>query len=342
MKPIIDFRSDTVTTPTPEMREAMKHAVVGDDVFEDDPTVRELEEKAAERLGHEAGLFVVSGTMGNQVCIRAHTALGDEIILDPRSHIFNHEVGMTAVFSGVQVHPVNVWNPPEIEAAIRAEDIHHPKTALICIENTFDSFRGRPMPVALMAQIYDLGARHGIPVHLDGARVFNAAMALNVDVREITARAGSVMFCLSKGLSAPIGSMVVGSRDFIRRARRARKMMGGGMRQVGVLAAPGLIALEVMSRRLDEDHRNARQLAEGFRQIPQIEFLNEVQTNIVLLRLRDVAISIETLAERLRERGIKTLPWEHGHMRMVTHKDISSEDVTYTVEAFRDILQRET
>ena len=342
MMPIMDFRSDTVTTPTPEMREAMKNAVVGDDVFGDDPTVQELEERAAERLGHEAALFVVSGTMGNQVCIKAHTALSDEIILDPRSHIFNHEVGMTAAFSGVQVHPVNVWNPPEIEAAIRSEDIHHPETALICIENTFDSFRGRPMPVDLMEQIYDTGARYGIPVHLDGARIFNAAVALNVDVREIAAQASSVMFCLSKGLSAPVGSMVVGSRDFIRRARRVRKMMGGGLRQVGVLAAPGQIALEVMSRRLDEDHRNAHLLAEGLRHIPRIEILNEVQTNIVLLRLRDTLISIEALSERLLERGIKTLPWEHGHMRMVTHKDISSEDVAYTIQAFRDILRRET
>ena len=341
MNPMVDFRSDTVTTPTPEMREAMKNALVGDDVFEDDPTVRELEEKAAERLGHEAGLFVVSGTMGNQVCIKAHTRSGDEIILDPRSHIFNHEVGMAAAFSGVQTHPVDIWNPARIEAAIRSEDIHHSETGLICIENTFDSFRGRPMPVALTEQICDLGARHEIPVHIDGARIFNAAAALKVDVREIAARADSVMFCLSKGLSAPIGSMVVGSREFIHRARKVRKMMGGGMRQVGVLAAPALIALEVMTRRLDGDHRNARLLAGGLRSLPQIEFLHEVETNILLFRLRDTSLSIEDLSERLQKRGIKTLPGAHGQMRMVTHKDISSEDVKSTIEAFRDIFRRE-
>ena len=335
----IDFRSDTVTTPTPEMREAMRTAVVGDDVFQDDPTVRELEEKAAERLGHEAGLFVVSGTMGNQVCIKAHTALSDEIILDPRSHIFNHEAGMAAAFSGVQTHPADIWDPAQIEAAIRTEDIHHSETALICLENSFESFRGRPMPVALTEQIYDLAARYGIPVHIDGARIFNAAAALEVDVREITARADSVMFCLSKGLSAPIGSMIVGSRDFIRRARKVRKMMGGGLRQVGVLAAPGLIALEVMSRRLDEDHRNARLLAEGLRPLPQIEILNVVQTNILLFRLRDTPISVEALSGKLLERGIKTLPWEHNQMRMVTHKDISPEDVNITIGAFRDIFR---
>lgn len=342
MNSIIDFRSDTVTTPTPEMREAMRDAVVGDDVFQDDPTVRELEEKAAERLGHEAGLFVVSGTMGNQVCIKAHTRSGDEIILDPRSHIVNHEVGMAAAFSGVQVHPVDIWDPARIEVAIRTEDIHHSETGLICLENSFESFRGRPMPVALTEQICDLAVRHGIPVHIDGARIFNAAAALKVDVREIAARADSVMFCLSKGLSAPIGSMVVGSREFIHRARKVRKMMGGGLRQVGVLAAPGLIALEVMSRRLDEDHRNARLLAEGLRSLPQIEILNEVQTNILLFRLRDTSLSIESLSERLQKRGIKTLPWEHGQMRMVTHKDISPEDVSVTIEAFRDILRRKT
>ncbi len=342
MSAFIDFRSDTVTTPTPEMREAMKNAVVGDDVFEDDPTVLELEEKAAERLGHEAALFVVSGTMGNQVCIRAHAASGDEIILDPRSHIFNHEVGMAAAFSGVQAHPADIWDPAQIEAAIRTEDIHHSETALICLENSFESFRGRSMPVALTEQICDLAARYGIPVHVDGARIFNAATALNVDIREITARADSVMFCLSKGLAAPIGSMVVGSREFIHRARKVRKMMGGGMRQVGVLAAPGLIALEVMSRRLDQDHRNARLLAEGLRSFIQIEFLHEVETNILLFRLRDTSLSIESLSERLRERGIKALPWEHGQMRMVTHKDISREDVSATIEAFRDIFRGET
>ncbi|MFH1009258.1 MAG: GntG family PLP-dependent aldolase [Candidatus Latescibacterota bacterium] len=342
MKPNLDFRSDTVTTPTPEMREAMRDAVVGDDVFQDDPTVRQLEERAAGRLGHEAALFVASGTMGNQVCIKTHTAPGNEIILDPRSHIFNHEVGMAAGFSGVQGHQVDIWNPAQIEAAIRNEDIHHAETSLICIENSFGSFQGRPMPIALTEQIYDLGARSGVPVHMDGARIFNAAEALGVDVKKIAARADSVMFCLSKGLSAPVGSMVVGSRAFIKKARKVRKMMGGGMRQVGVLAAPGLIALEVMSCRLGEDHRNARLLAEGLGSLSQIEFSHDVETNILFFRLRNTAITIETLAGHLLELGIKTMPWENGQMRMVTHKDISSEDVTYAIEAFRDIFRRET
>jgi threonine aldolase len=247
---VVDLRSDTVTKPTPEMRRAMAEAEVGDDVFGEDPTVNRLEAVAAERLGKEAGLFVLSGTMGNQVSLMAQTARGDEIILDENSHIFNYEVGALAVLSGLQPRTLRgqhgILDPEEIRQAIRPPNIHYPEDTLICVENTHNRGGGVVYPLETLRRIRRIATENGLTVHMDGARMFNASVATAIPPRELAAQADSVTFCLSKGLGAPVGSLVVGTRAFIDRARRARKMFGGGTRQSGILAAAGLVALELM------------------------------------------------------------------------------------------------
>ena len=255
----IDLRSDTVTMPTEEMRKAMAEAEVGDDVYEDDPTVNRLQELAAEMVGKEAALFVPSGTFGNQLCVLTHTRRGDEVILGEDCHIVLHEVGGAAVIAGVQLRTLKSNNgmldPADVEAAIRpGDDIHYPHTGLICVENAHGL--GTAIPVNNLQAIKKIGEEHGIPVHMDGARIFNAAVALGVDAKEIAACADSVQFCLSKGLAAPVGSLVAGTKEFIEIARKNRKLMGGGMRQAGILAAAGIIALEKMTKRLHIDHEN--------------------------------------------------------------------------------------
>ncbi|MEP7294367.1 MAG: low-specificity L-threonine aldolase, partial [Chloroflexota bacterium] len=265
---LIDLRSDTVSHPTPEMREAMAYAEVGDDVFGDDPTVNRLQEESAAMFGKEAGLFVASGTMGNLVSVLTHCGRGDEMILGKQTHIFTYEVASAAAYGGVQANTLQVQRDgtlrlDEIKAAIRGDNVHFPETRLVCLENTQGSTSGAPVPAAYIRQVAEISHTNGMKLHIDGARIFNAATYFNTPVKDLTADADSLTFCFSKGLCAPVGSMIVGSQEFITRARKIRKSLGGGMRQAGILAAAGLIALNTMSKRLGEDHANARALAEG-------------------------------------------------------------------------------
>lgn len=337
----IDLRSDTVTLPTDEMREAMARAEVGDDVYGDDPTINELEERSAVLLGKEAALFVPSGTFGNQVCVMAHTRRGDEILLGEDAHILWHEGGAAAVLSAVQTRTFPVdgrrIDMNRLQAMIRSDDIHEPPTGLICLENA----RGNGMVLGMetMRAVRALADRHGIPVHLDGARIFNAAIALGVPARELAACADSVTFCLSKGLAAPVGSVVAGSADFIRRARRCRKLMGGGLRQAGILAAAGLWALDHMVDRLADDHANARLLAAELAQIPGVTVdTDALDINMVFFTLPESILPTATLCDRLRERDIKAQGGE-GSYRFVTNHGVGRGDIATIAQAMRDIIQ---
>ena len=341
----IDLRSDTVTWPTPEMRRAMAEAEVGDDVFEDDPTVNRLQEEAARRLGKEAGLFVASGTMGNLVSVLAHCERGEEVILGNTAHTFAYEAGGVAVVGGVYPHPVPVQPDgtlalADIRRAIRPNDPHFPRTRLIAVENPQGASGSIPLPKGYMDAVGALAAEHGLTLHVDGARIFNAATALNCDAAALVEAADSVMFCLSKGLCAPVGSMVVGSQSFIDKARRIRKMVGGGMRQAGVLAAAGLIALDKMTHRLREDHATARRLAEGLAAMPQFEVdLGRVRTNMVFFSLRaDAGITAPELAERLKAHDIRILALGERQFRAVTHYWIRPEHIDQTLAAFQQEL----
>ena len=326
----IDLRSDTVTRPTLAMRAAMAAAEVGDDVYGDDPTVNELEALAAETLGFEAALFVTSGTMGNQLGIMSQTRRGDEIIAGANSHIFMHEVGAAAVLSGVTVRQVDYPNcipvPAMVEAAIRPDDIHEPPTSLICLENALAN--GRLVPVETMAEIRRIADEHGLNVHLDGARVFNAAAALGVDVKEITRYADSVSCCLSKGLCAPVGAIFAGRAKTVKRARKCRKLLGGGMRQAGILAAAGILALKEMPKRLSEDHANAKRLAELLSQIDGVSIdKDSVEINMVFFKLDRSAELKAALPEKMKQHGILINPEELGEFRLVTNNDVSAKDV---------------
>ena len=304
MQPI-DLRSDTVTKPTAAMRRAMYEAEVGDDVLGDDPTVQRLEELAAERLDKEAALFVASGTMGNLACLLSHCGRGDEVILGDQAHCYIYEQGGMAALGGI--HPRPVPNQPDgtldlelIGAAIRSEDDHFPSTRLIALENTHNRCGGAVLPVSYMQAVGELARQQGLRYHLDGARLFNAAVALCVDVRTLVVDCDSVTFCLSKGLAAPVGSVIVGNREFIQQARRNRKVLGGGMRQAGVLAAAGIVALTEMVDRLAEDHANARRLAEGIAELPGIRLNpSAVKTNIVIFALNRSDLTPQQLADRL-------------------------------------------
>ncbi len=339
----IDLRSDTVTHPTPAMREAMYRAEVGDDVFGEDPTVRRLEEMAAERLGKEAALFVASGTMGNLVALLTHCGRGDEVILGDRSHTFIYEQGGMAALGGITPRPIP--NQPDgtlrledIRAAIRSENVHFPRTRLVCLENTHNLCDGAPLTAEYTAAVAGLARQHGLRVHLDGARVFNAAAALGCDVRDLVREVDSVMFCLSKGLCAPVGSVLCGSADFIYEARRARKVVGGGMRQAGILAAAGIVALEQMTGRLAEDHARARRLAEGLAQIPGVR-VGPVYTNIFYFWLDEgVSLAPQEFLYRLREQGVLVLGREDGRFRAVTHYWITDEDIETTLRAVKAAL----
>ncbi|MEW6579682.1 MAG: low-specificity L-threonine aldolase [Chloroflexota bacterium] len=341
----IDLRSDTVTWPTPEMRQAMAEAAVGDDVFGEDPTVNALQEAAARRLGKEAGLFVASGTMGNLVAVLAHCGRGDEVILGDKAHTFVYEVGGIAALGGVHPHTVPVQPDgtlplDAIEAAIRLDNVHMPVTRLIALENTQGTVGGIPISKAYTDAVGQLARAHGLVLHIDGARIFNAAAALNVDVADLVSAADSVTFCLSKGLCAPVGSVLVGSRAFIARAHRVRKQLGGGMRQAGVLAAAGLIALEAMTLRLAEDHANARRLAEGLAALPQIEIaLGRVQTNMVFFGLRpDVPVTAPELAERLKRHNVWIMSMDERRFRAVTHYWIRPQDIDHVLSAIAEEL----
>jgi threonine aldolase len=340
---VVDLRSDTLTLPTPAMREAMARAEVGDDVWEEDPTVRRLEAQAAERTGKEAALFVASGTMGNLVSVLSQTRPGQEIVLDLDSHIFNYEAAGAAVIGGVQTRPIRTERgflaPEQVGQAIRPANIHIPPTGLVCLENTHNRHGGTVCTPEEIAAVAEVAHAHGIPVHLDGARLFNAAVALGRPARQFAAPVDSVTFCLSKGLSAPVGSLVCGSVDFIARARRFRKMLGGGMRQVGVLAAAGLVALEQMVDRLAEDHANARRLAEGLASLPGIRIdLARVQTNIVIFSV-DRAGGAGVLVTECAARKVKIHQIGPASIRCVMHKDVDQEDIDRTLEAFTEITR---
>jgi threonine aldolase len=344
----IDLRSDTVTQPTPEMREAMYRAEVGDDVFGDDPTVNKLEERAAARLGKAAAVFVASGTMGNLVSLLTHCGRGEEVIVGSEAHIFRYEAGGSSALGGIA--QFQIPNNPDgtlpldrVEAAIRGSDQHEARTRLIALENTHNRCGGTVLPVDYLRQVRELADRHGLSVHLDGARVFNAAVALGVDVKVIAQYADSVTFCLSKGLSAPVGSVICGEADFIARARRNRKMLGGGLRQAGVLAAAGIVALEKMIDRLADDHANARRLAEGLADTPGfVVDLDRVQTNIVFFELdAGVQVSGDVVTQRMLAQGVKLIsPGVHfRRFRAVTHAGVTRDEIDHALLAFRSAIQ---
>lgn len=340
---IIDFRSDTVTKPTMKMREVMFEALVGDDVYGDDPTTNKFEKMAAEILGKESALFVPSGTFGNQVSILTHTNRGDEIIASNDAHVIWHEAGAAAVIAGVQTCTIETENGTydieKLKKAIRTEDIHHPITGLICMENAHGS--GKVVSIENMKAVYELAQSKNIPVHLDGARVFNAAIALEVDVKEITKYCDSVNVCLSKGLCAPIGSVVAGTKKFIDKARRNRKLMGGGMRQVGILAATAIVAMTEMVERLPEDHENAKYLAERLKEINIIKIQEDrLDINMVFFIADEELVNTEYVVKELLYRGIKVNGGENGLWRLVTNNDIQTEDIDRLIIAFKEILDK--
>ena len=334
---IIDLRSDTVTQPTPAMREAMAKADVGDDVFGEDPTVRRLEAMAAERMGKEAAVFVASGTMGNLTCLLAHCQRGDEAIVGSEAHVLHYEGGGAAGLGGIELRTVpndarGMLDLDALEATMRGQNIHFPRTALVCLENSHNRCSGGVITPEETADVARLAHRHGVAVHLDGARIFNAAVALGVPAARLTEQVDSVTFCFSKGLSAPVGSIVCGSSEFIARARKARKMLGGGMRQVGVIAAAAIVALETMVGRLAEDHEHARLLAQGLAQIPGVRIdPASVQTNIVVFDVEDGA----AFQRRLRELGVLSGGFSASRLRIVTHYGITRQDIDEALERVR-------
>jgi len=338
---VVDLRSDTITRPTPAMRSAMADAEVGDDVFGEDPTVNRLEEMAAKRLGKQAALFVASGTMANLVSLLVHCGRGDEVILGDRSHTFFYEQGGCAGLGGI--HPRTLPNNPDgtldfsdIEEAIRPDNIHFPRTRLIILENTHNRCSGNPLNPEYMKGVGEIARRNMVKVHVDGARIFNAAISLGVDASELVSEADSVSFCLSKGLAAPVGSLVCGSRDFIEEARRARKVLGGGMRQAGILAAAGIVALTEMTERLAEDHDNARRLAEGLAGVEGLAVdPGSVKTNIVYIDIIHNDVSSSDLADRLSQEGVLLLPTGPRQIRAVTNYHITEDDVEYAVGVIR-------
>jgi threonine aldolase len=342
---MIDLRSDTVTRPTPAMRRAMAEAEVGDDVYGEDPTVNRLEQRAAQILGKEVGLFVPTGTMGNTIGIKVHTQHGQEVICESRAHILDWELSMTAWFSGCLVRSIHAedgilrWE--EIRAAIRPASAHCAPTGLIELENTHNMAGGTVYPVDVVQDICDQAHEMGIQVHMDGARIFNAACHLNKPVRELAAPADTVMFCLSKGLGAPAGSMLVGTEEAIQRGRSYRKRLGGGMRQIGVLAAAGLIALEEMPHRLGEDHANARHLAAELAKIPGIHLdPKRVQTNIIIFDITGTGLAISDISARLKQRGVLMSSANARQMRAVTHYDVTREECSTAAAALAEAVAR--
>ena len=338
---MIDLRSDTVTKPTSKMREAMLTAPLGDDVYKEDPTVIQLEELAAETLGKEAALFVTSGTQGNQIAVLTHCVRGNEVILEKDSHIFYYEGGAISAFAGVQTRTLpsfkGAMDPREVQAALRGEDIHEPETGLICLENTHNRAGGAIVPVENMREIYQIANQTNIPLHLDGARLFNAAVALNISVKEFTKYTSTVQICLSKGLGAPVGSIIAGSHEFIMKARKWRKRLGGGLRQAGVLAAPGIIALTEMVDRLAIDHEHAQYLSNEMMNIPKLKVVNAVDTNIILVDISETRMSSTTYLEKLKEKGVLAVAFGPSVVRLTTHFDLTKEQLEKAIVAMAKI-----
>ncbi len=343
MKNFIDLRSDTVTKPTPEMRKAMAEAEVGDDVYGEDPTVNALQEKVAKLLGKESALFVPSGTMANQLAIRSQTQPGDEVIIEATSHSYNFEGGGGAALSGIQFNCLKgdrgILEPSQIEEAIRPDDHHYPVTKLICLENTHNRAGGSIYPLEKMNSIYALAKSKGLLVHLDGARLWNASVATGIKPSVYAQYADSVSVCLSKGLGAPVGSLIVGSKGLIDRAHRFRKMFGGGMRQAGIIAAAGIYALDHHIERLREDHQNAKRLAMGLKEFKGVSINpNHVETNIVIFDISQTGITSSQLAEAMKAEGVLIHPTGKTQVRLVTHLDVSKEDIEIALKVFEKVF----
>ena len=339
---VIDLRSDTVTLPTEEMLEAIRNAELGDDVFGEDPTVNRLEEMAAEKMGKEAALLVTSGTQANLVSLMSNTKRGELVILEAEAHMYWYEVGGISAIAGLLPWPVKsqhgALDPKDVEAAIRPRNIHFPEPTLICTENTHNRHGGTIITPNQIKAISEVAKAHGLKLYMDGARIFNAAVALKVDVKEFTRHLDNLMFCLSKGLSCPVGSLVVGTREFIDRARKMRKVLGGGMRQAGIIAASGIIALEKMIDRLEEDHRNARRLAERIAKIEGVAVdVERVQTNMVLFDISGLGATDELFLSKLKENGVLALTSAKNKVRMVTHRGIEKEHIEKAITAVENV-----
>lgn len=340
---IVDLRSDTVTQPTKEMREAMYRAEVGDDVYGEDPTVNRLEEMGAAKLGFAAGLYLASGTMGNLVALLSHTKKGDEVLLEEECHIYYYEAGGMAALGGLMPRLIKgergKITPEMVRAAHRGTNIHFPAPALLCIENTHNRGGGSFYTPQETAGLVSCARELNLKVHVDGARIFNAAIANYCDVKEIVRGADSVQFCLSKGLAAPMGSLLVGSQEFINNARRWRKMIGGGFRQIGIMAAAGIVALETMVDRLAEDHRLAKKLAFGLAEIPYIKVKpEETETNIVVAYLDEKTITVPQFVAGINRQGVKANGYGSNRIRFVTHKDVREADIDYALEVIGKLV----
>ncbi len=338
----VDLRSDTITQPDEGMRQAMAQAPVGDDVFGEDPTVNALQEKMAELTGKEAALFVTSGTQANQISINAHTQPGNEVICEERAHIYNYEAGAPALLSGVQLHPLpgkyGVLNVKMVEEAIRPPDHHFPQTRLIALENTHNRWGGTVYPLEEIQKMRTLADRYGLKMHLDGARLWNASVATGISLKEYAQYFDSVSLCFSKGLGAPVGSIIVGDKEFIERAHYYRKLYGGGMRQAGIIAAGALYAIEHNFERLKEDHRRAKALAEALNSFPGLVIdLQSVQTNIIIIDISLTGKKATLIAEKLEEHGVRVIAFSPTQIRLVTHLHITDNDVDRTIEIFKKI-----
>ena len=341
---LIDLRSDTVTKPSQDMREYMLNAEVGDDVFSEDPTVNRLQNKIAELLGKESALFVPSGTQANQICINVHTQPGQEVIVDYNAHIFNYESGAGGMLSGIQLHPITGENghptTEQIEEVIRPFDDHYPQTSLICLENTHNRAGGTIFPIEEIIKISNLAKEKNLKLHLDGARLWNASVAIGIELSEYAKHFDSVSLCFSKGLGAPIGSIIVGEKDFIKKAHFYRKAYGGGMRQVGIIAAACEYALENNLNKLKVDHNNAKKLAETLDSLPGVDIdLKSVQTNLIIFDVSKLGKSASDICLLLEENGILALPFGPTKIRFVTHLDVNSDEAKQTCDILLKILK---
>ena len=341
---VIDFRSDTITLPSEKMREAIASARLGDDVFSEDPTVNELEQIASKVTGKDAALLVPSGTMGNLISILVHSNRGTEVILGDRSHTFLYEAGGISAFGGV--HSRQLYNNDDgtidicnIEAAIRSDDIHFPRTSLISIENTHNMCLGAPLSISYLQDLASLAKKYNLPVHMDGARVFNASVSIDVSIDEIANTVSSLTFCLSKGLSSPVGSVLCGDKDFIDEARRMRKALGGGMRQAGVIAASGIVALDTMIDQIKDDHQNAKILAKSLSEIDCVELNpDKIHTNIIYFTITGSDLSDSQIVQSMGNEGIKFFDVSKNRFRLVTHYGITRDDIQHTIEKFIKVL----